>query len=315
MASFTENSDEARKQAARMTDISIIIVTYNSAAVIAGCLSAIKGASEVIVVDNASSDDSAHIAERMGARVILNPENLGFGPACNIGARAARGDYLLFLNPDATLPPGALHALKAVTTRHPDAAAFGPRLMEGDKPAVFQCETFIDAQKDRMALAHTAPTGDCCVRFLSGAALLCNRRSFDHVGGFDENIFLYYEDDDLCYRLRQNGGQLIYAPEVVVGHQKGKSSARQLRGEFARHYHLAESRIYVSRKYGLEINASGYVWRAGVRAMRALFTLNTHKAARHFGMLIAYTKNRSSEPRKPTRKGPSRLGTARVDAS
>ncbi|MDZ4789611.1 MAG: glycosyltransferase family 2 protein [Hyphomicrobiales bacterium] len=297
-----------------MTRVSIVIVTYNSAKVILRCLAAIRGAHEIIVVDNASSDASAKIAAGMGASVIVNSSNLGFGRACNIGAAAATGDYVLFLNPDATLAPLALREMKSAAERYPQAAAIGPRLMEGGKPAVFQSETLMDARGGRMAPSDT-PSGDCCMRFLSGAALMCSRKAFQHIGGFDEAFFLYYEDDDLCFRLRDQGGALIYAPGAVVSHVKARSSPLTLRGAYMRHNHLARSRIYISRKYGLRLDCGEFVLRSTVRTIRALLTFNPHKAARHFGMLDAYAAELvAGTPYGETKGALTSLKSERADA-
>jgi GT2 family glycosyltransferase len=271
-----------------MMDVSIVIVTYNSAGVIERCLSSVPRVSDVIVVDNASGDDSAARAKARGAEVIVNRTNIGFGAACNIGASAASAEFILFLNPDAVLAPDALQVLMDAARGH-NAAAAGPRLLEDDgRPAAFQGVSFIEAQSGRSLKGSAAPVSECRVGFLSGAALLCRRDAFLGVGGFDERIFLYYEDDDLCERLKARG-PLIYTPRAVVRHGKGRSSAWSLRGAYTRSRHMAESKLYVSRKHGVRLNTRSLARRAAMRLIRSAALLQIEKAARHLAALRVYT--------------------------
>lgn len=268
--------------------LSLIIVSFNSAAVLEGCLRSIGEGYEVIVVDNASSDESAAIAQRLGARVIVNPRNLGYGAACNRGAAAASGTELIFLNPDVRLAPGCLDKLLEMAASFPQAAALGPRIINADGTRMFQAHSYIEMQSQRMCTEEALPGGDCSVGFLSGAILMVRRRAFEAVGGFDEAIFLYYEDDDLCHRLRQNGAALIYVHEALARHSKGTSSRQNLGGLYRRAFSMARSRIYISRKYRLPVNRPGHIRRSLLRAARAMIALNLHKAVRHAGILHAY---------------------------
>jgi GT2 family glycosyltransferase len=199
--------------------IGIITVTHDSAGVLEPCLASIPAGHEVIVVDNASRDASPKIAAA-GAKVVSNRRNVGFGAACNQGARLSSSSHVLFLNPDAVLAEGALHQLEKGLRLYPEAAAFGPRIVLPHGEKSFRYSSFVERQGSRYVLPEDAPSGDACVDFIDGAAMLCDRELFLSLGGFDENLFLYFEDDDLSFRMRQVGFSLVYLPSAIVHHQK-----------------------------------------------------------------------------------------------
>ncbi|MDX2263896.1 MAG: glycosyltransferase family 2 protein [Hyphomicrobiales bacterium] len=272
--------------------VAVVIVAYNSAAVINACLASLGTRLPIVVVDNASADASARIAKDAGATVIRNASNLGFARACNIGAAASASKHILFLNPDALMTEDAVARLAGVADA-PGVAAAGPRLTEPDGACRFRAHT---AMQPAPRVPAAPPEGRVCVSFLSGAALLCRRAAFEAAGGFDDNIFLYYEDDDLCRRLSAHGS-LIYAPDVTARHSVGASSPRSLRADYARHYHRAVSRVYVSRKYGVELDAAAHFRRAGLRALRAALTGDLKRLARNGGSAHAYAARALAERR------------------
>jgi GT2 family glycosyltransferase len=228
---------------------SIIIVTFNSADVIAECIESVGRGHEVIVVDNASRDESAAIAEDLGATVIRNEENEGFGRACNRGAAIARGEAILFLNPDARLQSGALERLAAAMERYPDAAAFNPRLVDGNGREHFRGD---NALIDNRMWFRGPATGDREIPMAVGAALLFRKSVFEQLGGFDENIFLFFEDDDLSARSVKAGYRLYHVHDSICVHLCEKSSAPSAELNEFKAYHFAKARIYVTAKHGLK---------------------------------------------------------------
>ncbi len=280
--------------------VSAIVVSYNSAERLGRCLASLSGADEVIVVDNASDDASAQLARRLGARVVANAANIGFGAACNRGAAVAAGDVLLFVNPDAELKSGCLQALLRAAHAYPEAGALGARLVDENGVTRFQPVSFMEAQWRPHMPAAKAPRGDCCVGFLSGAALMVRHEAFMAVAGFDERIFLYYEDDDLCFRLRRAGWQLVFVPEAEVVHAKGQSSRKSMAGIYRRSFSMARSRIYLSEKYGLPFNGATHLRRALLRLLRSALLGNADKAVRHAAMFWAYAQAVSSRARRGT---------------
>jgi N-acetylglucosaminyl-diphospho-decaprenol L-rhamnosyltransferase len=275
-----------------------ILVAYDSAAVLPACLAALarEGVS-AIVVDNASGDASAEIAERAGARVIRNARNEGYGRAMNIGMRAsadtrpageteavaARRALCLLLNPDVALEPGCVAALLEAAERYPDAAILAPRLVEADGRLFFQPRSMLSPYLRNESGAPCSPQGDCCAPFLSGACLLIERDFIASLGGFDEAIFLFYEDDDLCRRVIDAGRSLVHVHGAVARHARGGSTSSSRGRIFRARWHMAWSSGYVARKYGL----ADVSWRNmlvnAVKFCAAALTLNNTLMERYGG--------------------------------
>lgn len=235
-------------------DVTAIVVSFDSAQVLPACLSALAGEGiEAIVVDNASGDASVEIAERHGARVLRNARNEGYGRANNRGARAAATPFILIVNPDLEVQPGAVAALLAAAEAYPDAAAFAPRLVEPSGRVFLQPRSLLSPDHLNQAVRITLPEGDACLPFLSGACLLLRREVFLGLGGFDPAIFLFYEDDDLCRRLREAGHALVHVEGAAARHGRGKSSAPSPQRRFTARWHLAWSEHHVARKWGLPV--------------------------------------------------------------
>jgi N-acetylglucosaminyl-diphospho-decaprenol L-rhamnosyltransferase len=220
---------------------------------------------EIVIVDNASGDD---IVERLAdavprARVLRESENRGYGAACNRGARESTKPFLLFLNSDAFVRPGAIAALYAALAADPSAVVVGPRLEYSDgrlqtsiqrlpSPWRVFCES-----SGLAALAggrgflrgHTKTREDHgrpqAVETLMGAALLVRRSAFEEVGGFDEAFFLYAEETDLIARLRRKGYRVLYEPRAAVVHTGGVSAGDALFGDLH-----ASLRRYVRKVHG-----------------------------------------------------------------
>lgn len=238
--------------------VSVVIVAYRSADRLADCLvpldqaRAIHPATEVVVVNN-SDDDGSEIAALCAAhdaRFVQSARNLGYGPGCNRGAAEAQGDFLLFLNPDVTVPADALARLAALGAMHPDVVAFGPLQRAGDGSIKGKRRAVGDSRAAWGPTLRAQGAGDELVAtgFISGGALMVRRDAFDRVGGFDDRIFLFHEDDDICLRLRAVG-RLAYAAGVVVGHDWGSSSPRSDAMVRFRAWHLGHSKVYVMRKH------------------------------------------------------------------
>ncbi len=195
--------------------ISLIIVTYNSAALLSECLAAIAATTypnyEVLVVDNASSDGTPQLiaARYPWVRLLANSENIGFGRACNQGARAAGGDLLVFLNPDVVVTPDWLSILARHMGAFSDAGIICPT-------------TLYPGQLPPHALVPMADTAA-----VPGCAMLVRRAAWQQLGGFDERYFLYWEDTDLCWRAWLLGWRVLEDFEAYVYHERGGSAGSQ----------------------------------------------------------------------------------------
>jgi GT2 family glycosyltransferase len=229
--------------------VTAVIVAHDSAHALPSCLDALAGEGvPALVVDNASTDGSANLAAARRARVLRNALNEGYGRANNRGVRAAETAFVLICNPDVALDRGAVATLLAAAGRHPDAGLYAPRLVEADGRVFFQARSLLAPGRDA---TRKAPEGDACAPFLSGACFLIRRDLFLDLGGFDERIFLFYEDDDLCRRIRDRGLALIHVHGAVARHGRGRSSAPRPGRVFTSRWHQAWSKAYVSEKYGL----------------------------------------------------------------
>ncbi|GJE26905.1 glycosyltransferase family 2 protein [Methylobacterium organophilum] len=233
--------------------LTAIVVAHDSAEVLPDCLGALaREEIPAIVVDNASRDGSVAVARAHGARVIRNDRNEGYGRANNRGVRAAEGaSHVLILNPDLVLQPGAAAALRAAAAAWPDAGLLAPRIHEPDGRFFYQPRSLLAPYLTNPKGVRAYPEGDACAPFLSGACLMAERAFFLDLGGFDEAIFLFYEDDDLCRRVAEAGRALVHVHGAVALHGRGRSSAPEPGRVFRSRWHQAWSRAYVSRKYGL----------------------------------------------------------------
>ena len=229
-------------------DISIIILTFNTWDLTRACVrSAIVDANstdysfEIVVVDNASTDDTANKlrAEFRHVKVIENTMNLGFSRGNNIGLGIAQGRYLLLLNSDTELESGICKTLIEFMDTHTEAGACGPMLLNSDgslQPSgrrlpslwsvlIGMTKLYRLWKQDFYREHNRDYTKVVRVGEVSGAAILVRRQVYDHVGGLDEHIFAYYEDVDWCKRIGDAGYAIYYVPTAkVVHHWRGTSS-------------------------------------------------------------------------------------------
>ncbi|MEM6408230.1 MAG: glycosyltransferase family 2 protein [Pseudomonadota bacterium] len=236
-----------------MASVRIITVTFNSSDVIDAFLESIPVDAELVVVDNASTDSTVETLAAHGIKPLAMDENLGFGTACNAGAKGARAPYLFFVNPDARLEPGCLDALTKAAETHPEAGAFNPAILTPEGKVRLNRRSCLlppSSWTDK-SLADPNPSISAEVRMLSGAALFCRRDAFEQIGGFDPNIFLYHEDDDLCVRLSEAGWTLRLEHSARVTHIGGAGTSRSLASAAFKSRAIARSRLYVETKHGI----------------------------------------------------------------
>ncbi|MDE0005574.1 MAG: glycosyltransferase family 2 protein [Rhodospirillaceae bacterium] len=252
--------------------ITVVTVAHNSASVLPSMLASVPEGVPVIVVDNGSrdSDSIASIAEQHGARLIRNEENVGFGRACNQGAALAKTPLILFLNPDAELVGDALDRLAEASRLYPDAGAFNPAIGHPNGAQFFRRSSPISRSRPKPPRGW--PSSDRKVPVLSGSALLVSKRNFDAVGGFDPEIFLYCEDDDLCLRLEASCGPLMFIRNARVIHHLGGLETLRLKGRSFGH-----SLVYASLKHKKPMAFE----RALIRAAGMAFSLSSITSKTH----------------------------------
>lgn len=264
--------------------VTAIVVAYDSAHALPDCLGALgREGVRSIVVDNASADGSADLATRLGAEVIACGVNEGYGRANNRGVAAAATPFVLIINPDVVLDAGAVGALLAAAARYPDAGLLAPVLIEPDGRHFFQPRSLLAPYLANPSGTERLPEGDCCTPFLSGAVFLMRRDLFAALGGFDDRIFLFYEDDDLCRRIADAGHTLVHVADAVARHGRGRSSASAPGRIFRGRWHQAWSRAYVSRKYGLPNPAPAMAAKNALKFLGAALVGNRGRMARYGG--------------------------------
>jgi GT2 family glycosyltransferase len=242
-------------------DLSIIIVNWNTCDLLADCLKSIYTTTqdlsfETIVIDNGSSDGSvARVqAEFPQVRLVVNGQNVGFAPANNQGIARGQGRYLLLLNSDTQVQPGALAALVRFADAQPQAGVVGCRLLNADGslqpswanfPTVW---TEVTGQLVRggRVVANQAEAVE--VDWVGGACFLVRAKAVAAVGLLDERYFMYAEEVDWCYRMQQYGWKIYYLVNAQVIHLGGGSASRASFGQLRRLY---ESKLrFFAKHYG-----------------------------------------------------------------
>lgn len=286
-----------------MIDVSVVIVTYNSSRFMRACLPAVKTAAmgisyEVLVVDNASSDDTlAVVAEVLpAAQVIRNDVNSGFAGANNQGIEAGRARYVMLLNPDTVAGEGSISTLVSYMDSHPRAAIAGPRLHGLDGGLEFSQRNFPSPGNQlfeslflhRIAPRLSARFGEVVydpgaygashgVGWISGAAMLLRPEAIAEIGALDERFFMYSEEKDLCYRAHLAGWGVDFVAESDVTHghdglESPEAFARQLRSKMAyfdKHYRgLKRLGCKVLLGFGLGTRVAAGVMAAFLRSER-----------------------------------------------
>ena len=221
------------------TDVAAVIVNYKAREVLLRCVQSLRaeGVRTIVVVDNDSRDGSAEAlaAADPDARFLATGANLGYGPAANRGVAAVDTPYVLILNPDVEVEPGAVKALVAALEREPALAAVGPRVEEPDGSVYPSGRPFPDlvVAAGHAFLGYAAPwnrftrayrmldwdrTTFRHVDWISGSCVLARRMAYEAVGGFDEAYFMYAEDVDLCWRWQRAGWRVACEPAARVVH-------------------------------------------------------------------------------------------------
>ncbi|HET7091574.1 MAG TPA: glycosyltransferase family 2 protein [Anaerolineae bacterium] len=250
-------------------DLSIVVVNWNVRDLLRRCLASIYKSSmarlEVIVVDNASSDGSAEMVRTAfpAAMLLSNADNVGFPAGNNQGFAAARGRYVMTLNPDTEIVGDALAEMTAYLDAHRDVGALGPQLLNSDgsvQSSRRRFPTFATALFESTWLQGIAPRGVLAryymddrladvaqeVDWVTGACILVRRDVLASVGGFDEAFFMYSEELDWCRRIKLAGWKIVYLPEAKVIHHVGRSSGQAVA---ARHVHFQTSKVRYFKKH------------------------------------------------------------------
>ncbi len=282
-----------------MFDLSIVIVNWNVRDLLRKCLHSILAnlqpcSLEIIVVDNASGDDSVEMirAEFPGVHLVVNDENRGFPAANNQGIVIAQGRYVFLLNPDTEIMGDALATMLAFADERPDVGVIGPQLLNPDGSvqssrrrlptlaSAFFESTWLQPYAPRRLLEryHVLDRPDDAIQdvdWVDGAALMARREAIEQIGLMDEGFFMYSEELDWCRRFGEAGWRIIYLPTARILHYRGKSSEQVVA---AGHVYFQSSKVRYFRKYHGRFVAEtlrlflllNYVWQLMLEATKWL---------------------------------------------
>lgn len=294
--------------------ISVIIVNHNSSDALSQCIVSIFNAchdASVIVVDNASTDDSLSLLESSYANdprleILRNRQNMGFAVACNMGTCLAKGPYLLYLNPDCLIDENTLPGLLAALGENAGAGMVGGLLLNPDGTeqaggrraiptpwrtlvrvfnltglAKYYPRLFSDFNLHRQPL----PDKPIEVEAISGACMLVRREALEEVGGLDEGYFLHCEDLDWCMRFRQKGWKILFVADARVIHQQGVCSrSRPVFVEW--HKHRGMMRFY--RKHFRHQYPGVLMWLVGIGVWLRFALLAVYYTARRVPLWLRH---------------------------
>ncbi len=231
------------------TKLSIIIPTWNTAKITLDCVKTIKkylgNFPQIVIVDNASTDNTINLLKKLERSEILsnrrknikleiikNVQNFGFAKACNIGAKEAVGDYLLFLNSDIKLVDNSLLSMLKFFSQNPQIGVIGPQFLNPDhsiQSSVFPPQTIKNAIKEfwlgQKTYSKFTPTSKTPISVwaISGGALLIKKELFKKINGWNEKYFMYFEDLELCRQIHHQQKQVFYYPFAKLIHHHGAS--------------------------------------------------------------------------------------------
>ena len=279
MTSQDNNVDVPRTQAGNACDVSIVIVNYKTREHLRRCLQAISSENllrlETIIFDNGSGDGSVEMVRQdfPWAHLIESKTNIGFAKANNLAFRQAKCDFVLLLNPDVEVKDGAINLMHQYMKDNPDVAVAGCKVLYPDGRIQMSCgyaptiasaffggefinrlfkkifprRDFIGAcgiTKDQLNCFHEVET-------LLGACVILRKDILEKTGGFDENMFVYFEECELFHRIRQMGGRIMYIPNASVYHHAGASISLNSIDKAVSYYQKSQE-YYLRKVYGLK---------------------------------------------------------------
>ena len=219
-------------------DLTIVITSFNSQEKIFDCLKGINPNIRIIIIENSNDNELKEKVEKLynNIEVILSKENLGYGKANNLGLSQVRTKYALIINPDAQVEDSTIDNFFKSAKKNPDLAIISP---------------FIQEQKNLQNIDEKKINKLIEVVNVKGFAMFLNLKEFKEVGFFDENFFIYFEEIDLCRRLRENNKKLYLDPDIRVYHLGGSSHDVKINYEMelSRNWHWMWSTFYYHRKY------------------------------------------------------------------
>jgi N-acetylglucosaminyl-diphospho-decaprenol L-rhamnosyltransferase len=278
--------------------ISIVIVNWNSGHLLEKCVRSLRENApdcQILVVDNASTDSSARLNVKADITVFHNESNLGFAAACNRGWREARGEQILFLNPDTECFPGSIECLEQTLQADDSIWAVGGCLVAPDgtpqidlnfRPfptitrvaaEMFLLDEILRARSRNHPSEIVQSDTALDVEQPAAACLMTSKSVLETMEGFDENFYpAWFEDVDFCRRIHKGGGRIQYQPRARFLHQGGYSLNNMNRKDFLKYFHTNQIRYFRKHRglpaalYVQKLVVSGLLLRSGISLIHPL---------------------------------------------
>ena len=276
-------------------EITVIILIFEEEFdTICKCLSSIKNF-KIIIIDNANDIyRKKKILKKFKIhKYILNEKNLGFGKGNNIGIKNCDTEYLLILNPDCIIPENTIHALRNTFEKYPDCFLSTPTLLDEKNNLAQNASVFPEVNKKKEPINID---GDICCQSVLGAVMFCKTYELKKLGMFDENYFIFFEDDDLCKRIRSNKKSVIQIRNATAFHQhgQGQSIKSSLKRTFIVNFHMTFSELYYFYKNDDYQKTYNYlkskIFNYTIKFIFTLLTFRFNKSIYYISKILAFFK-------------------------
>lgn len=231
-------------------DTDVLIVTHNSARHLKNCIASIPSETNIYIWDNNSSDTSyLEEIKRNRTKISYSNKNIGFGAAHNNLAKKANSKFIFILNPDTEIQHDTIENLERYANLENNNIAINPSIYDKDGRQFVKSKSHLLHKSVDISPKWSAQHNASLLPILSGSALFVLRKTFLQINGFDENIFMYFEDDDLSIRLSQSGTICLRIDDLHITHHAGQGSGSSLETAKIKNFHWARSRVYACRKH------------------------------------------------------------------
>jgi len=228
--------------------LTVVFIVHNSVSVLPDVIKSLEGAKNLIIIDNASSDGSADLAQRLrpDAEIIHNPDNTGVSMPSNMAFEKVGTEFVLHMNPDTHFDNACVKRLVDTMDEDPSAAVISPMIINanGNQEIDLMGPGEIEHRK-----IEVPPEGPFCTWYVCGSVWLWRMQAIKAIHGFDPNIFLYNEDVDICLRSSQAGYSLIVEPRAVIHHGGGASERISHKTRWRKDWNLTWSHFYLKSKH------------------------------------------------------------------
>jgi N-acetylglucosaminyl-diphospho-decaprenol L-rhamnosyltransferase len=284
---------------ASFNDVTAVIVTYFSADCIAVLAKSLIHLPNVIFVDNGSTDGTLTQIKTCvpQAKLIALEKNIGFGAANNRAFAICSTEFIAIINPDVTFDPEAINLLKVTAKKWPEAVFIAPQLLsrKGEIDRSYRWTRYGSTHKNGSAISKAgAAEGVICTGFCTGAFLLARSNLLKQLGGFDEDFFLYYEDEDLCQRAFDAGMPILLEPKAQVTHFSRGSvkTSSPLRSEYFRFKHHTYSKFLFDKKHNPSFSSHSHqsklikLWCLALMALPFRLIIPSKKYSIYLGRIL-----------------------------